>query len=242
MPPVREASTKPIAATVLPAPVACSNQKRLCALGSSGASASCSSSASLLGVVVERLLVLGDVLVDDASSSGDRPASRAASGDRRAVARRGVASARRPAPRRCRPLPFAPRWASASSAVSVPESASTWCGLSSVPSASLRLLVGEHALEAEHERVVAPPLGRRVLGARLELGERVVERAAARRARARAPPRGPRRAGRRARARTSRRARASPDREGERPSTAAGVGSAMLARRESTETAAATAG
>ena len=44
MPPVREPSTKPSAATVLPAPVACSNQKRLPALGSSGASGSCSSS------------------------------------------------------------------------------------------------------------------------------------------------------------------------------------------------------
>src|SRR5919199_946760 len=42
-PPVREASTKPSAATVLPAPVACSNQKRLPALGSSGASSSSSS-------------------------------------------------------------------------------------------------------------------------------------------------------------------------------------------------------
>ena len=29
----------------------------------------------------------------------------------------------------------------------MPESASTWCGLSDVPSASLRLLVGEHSLE-----------------------------------------------------------------------------------------------
>ena len=37
---MREASTKPSAATVLPAPVACSNQKRLAALGSSGCSAS----------------------------------------------------------------------------------------------------------------------------------------------------------------------------------------------------------
>ena len=35
MPPVREASTKPSAATVLPAPVACSNQKRRAAPGSS---------------------------------------------------------------------------------------------------------------------------------------------------------------------------------------------------------------
>src|SRR4029079_12545850 len=46
MPPVRDASTKPTAATVLPAPVACSNQKRLPAFGSSGASATSSSSAA----------------------------------------------------------------------------------------------------------------------------------------------------------------------------------------------------
>ena len=47
MPPVREASTKPSAATVLPAPVACSNQKRRAAPGSSGCSGSCSSSSSV---------------------------------------------------------------------------------------------------------------------------------------------------------------------------------------------------
>src|SRR4029077_19142074 len=45
MPPVCEASTKPSAATVLPAPVACSNQKRLAAFGSSGCSPSDSSSS-----------------------------------------------------------------------------------------------------------------------------------------------------------------------------------------------------
>ena len=51
MPPVREASTKPSAATVLPAPVACSNQKRRAAPGSSssGASVAASSSASSSG-------------------------------------------------------------------------------------------------------------------------------------------------------------------------------------------------
>ena len=50
MPPVREASTKPSAATVLPAPVACSNQKRRAAPGSSSsASAAASSSASSAG-------------------------------------------------------------------------------------------------------------------------------------------------------------------------------------------------
>src|SRR3954465_9836347 len=45
-PPVRVASTKPTAATVLPAPVACSNQKRRSAPGSSGASSTTSSSSS----------------------------------------------------------------------------------------------------------------------------------------------------------------------------------------------------
>ena len=44
MPPVREASMKPTAATVLPEPVACSNQKRRLAPGSSGASSTTSSS------------------------------------------------------------------------------------------------------------------------------------------------------------------------------------------------------
>ena len=52
MPPVREASMKPTAATVLPAPVACSNQKRRSAPGSSGASVD-----RLLGVLLgDRLL------------------------------------------------------------------------------------------------------------------------------------------------------------------------------------------
>ena len=45
-PPVRVASMKPTAATVLPAPVACSNQKRRAAPGSSGASSTTSSSSS----------------------------------------------------------------------------------------------------------------------------------------------------------------------------------------------------
>ena len=39
----------------------------------------------------------------------------------------------------------------------------------------------EDALEAEHQRVLAPPLGRGLLVALLDLGERVVERAPARR-------------------------------------------------------------
>ncbi len=43
---MRDASMNPTAATVLPAPVACSNQKRRSAPGSSGASSICSSSSS----------------------------------------------------------------------------------------------------------------------------------------------------------------------------------------------------
>ena len=110
MPPVREASTKPTAATVLPAPVACSNQKRLPAFGSSGASATSSASASS-GVHCcgssSSLLV---VLVRDASLGVQH-------------------AARRPGPGAS---PFLRR--SASSAVSVPDSASTWCADRTVPS------------------------------------------------------------------------------------------------------------
>src|SRR3954453_19873771 len=73
MPPVRDPSTKPSAATVLPAPVACSNQNRRAAPGSSrwaaGASSSSAPSPSSPSagppalVPVERLLLLGRQLV-----------------------------------------------------------------------------------------------------------------------------------------------------------------------------------
>src|SRR3954462_4738470 len=103
MPPVREASTKPTAATVLPAPVACSNQKRLPAFGSSGASATSSASASS-GVSSQS----GASSSSSSSSSAalESPASSTGSAA-------GAAGA----------SPFFRR--SASSAVSVPESAST---------------------------------------------------------------------------------------------------------------------
>ena len=133
-----------------------------------GAPRRCSSSASGVGVVVERLLVLGDLLVDATSSPRRRSprrrasssSSSSASSDAAAcdVAGRAAAAGAGSAVRRRRRCRSPPRCASASSAVSVPESASTWCGLSCVPSASLRLVVGEHALEAEHERELAPPL------------------------------------------------------------------------------------
>ena len=44
----------------------------------------------------------------------------------------------------------------------------------------MRLVLGEEPLEAEHQRVLASPLHRRRVAARLDLGEGVVERAAAR--------------------------------------------------------------
>src|SRR3954464_471725 len=110
-PPVREASTKPSAATDLPTPVACSNQKRLWALGSSGCSASCSASSSSGGSSQST----GSSSSGTSSSSSSSPGGALGAGG-------PAAAAGAPLPR---PLPFAPRWASASSAVSVPESAST---------------------------------------------------------------------------------------------------------------------
>ncbi len=125
-PPVRVASMKPTAATVLPAPVACSNQKRRAAPGSSAASRD-----GLLFVFLGRLflpvlwLLVGGQLLGlllllvprTSSPSGGvgSPSSAAAAG----------------------PAPFsAAVCCSDISSVRVPESASTWCGLSSAPSRS----------------------------------------------------------------------------------------------------------
>ena len=46
----------------------------------------------------------------------------------------------------------------------------------------LRLVLGEHAFEAEQQRELPPPSGRGVLGLRIELGQGLIERAPARRA------------------------------------------------------------
>ena len=102
MPPVREASTKPSAATVLPAPVACSNQKRRAAPGSStAASAAASSSASSLG--------------SQSSGSSSGSSSPSISSSPLGSSSGGAG------------LPFAlfAIWSSAVSAISVPERAST---------------------------------------------------------------------------------------------------------------------
>ena len=63
------------------------------------------------------------------------------------------------------PFPLPLRCASASSAVSVPESASTWWADSTVPSTSVGSSSDEQALEPEQQRVAAPPLDRGRLGA-----------------------------------------------------------------------------
>ena len=119
MPPVREASTKPSAATVLPAPVACSNQKRLAALGSSTSSETSSSGSDQSTRLLVAVLVLASS--SGSSSSPGRPAGASSSGSSE------TAPLDRPLPLRC---------ASASSAVSVPDSASTWWADSTVPSTS----------------------------------------------------------------------------------------------------------
>ena len=78
MPPVREASTKPSAATVLPAPVACSNQKRRAAPGSSSMRVGSSLLLGLLGrIPVERLLV-GQLVALDLDLAGGQLLERGA--------------------------------------------------------------------------------------------------------------------------------------------------------------------
>ena len=105
MPPVRDASTKPSAATVLPAPVACSNQKRRPSPGSSRcASAAASSSASSAGSQ------------SSGSSSTCSSPSSSTSSERQLLGR----AAGRP----FEPMPF-PACSSEVSAASVPDRAST---------------------------------------------------------------------------------------------------------------------
>src|SRR3954466_564051 len=177
-PPVREASTKPSAATVLPAPVACSNQKRLAALGSSGASATSSSTSR------------AKRSSQSCGSSGSSSSSSSSSPGR-------PGGARWTSPSSEEPLPLPLRSASASSAVSVPDSASTWWAESTVPSTSVgasrgsgehgaaaqrRLVREEQPVQAQQQRPLAPPADRRDRRARLELGQRGVQRAPAGRA------------------------------------------------------------
>ena len=147
MPPVRDASTKPSAATVLPAPVACSNQKRLSALGSSGCSSSWASS-SLVGVRAQSCGSSGS-----SSSSSRRPPRRGSPTGASATRPRRT---RAVAAVRCRCA--GPRRAARSAC---PRGRRPGGRLSTVPSASARLLVAEQPLEAEQQRERAAPLDRR---------------------------------------------------------------------------------
>ena len=122
MPPVREASTKPIAATVLPAPVACSNQKRREAPGSSGCSGSCSSSSSSSSSAA------------GSQSTGSSSSGISSSPSSSSSPEGSSSTARLPLPFPFAPFPL-PFWISASSAISVPDRASTWWAFSVVPSA-----------------------------------------------------------------------------------------------------------
>ena len=208
-PPVREASMKPTAATVLPAPVACSNQKRRSAPGSSGRLGD-----RLLGVLlggrllpVLRLLLgrqLLGLLLDLGSSSASAP-------------RRRRPPRRRPRPRRRRPP--RPRTFGLLLGVGLGLDLGRLVGvvlgvvfgvggdqldvvlggglllghqLGQRPGegvdlvrvqfgavAQLRRFVGEQALEPEQQREVAAPLDRRVLGALVDLGQGGVEGPAA---------------------------------------------------------------
>ena len=168
MPPVREASTKPSAATVLPAPVACSNQKRR------------------RGAGVLELRV------------GRRPPPRPPRPDPSRAAPRRAARRPRSRPRRW----AAPRLGAGRAVGALAElqlglqrdqrarQGVHLVGVERRAVGQVRLLVGEQPLEAEHQRIGAPPLDRRLAATGVQLRYRVVERRAARACRARAPDAG----------------------------------------------------
>ena len=133
MPPVREASTKPTAATVLPAPVACSNQKRRLAPGSSGASSTCSSSSASCSS--QSCGSSSSSASSSSSSSVDAVAAVLLGLGRRPVVAAPFARGALRGAVRALPLPLPLRVLELGvSAASVPESASTWWAESSAPS------------------------------------------------------------------------------------------------------------
>ena len=172
----------------------------------------------LLGLLV-LVLVLVDLGVARAPPSPAagvaRPAS-TSSGPRMSA----EASSSGEAEAAARPLPSgAARCASASSAVSVPDSASTWWAESTVPSASLG-----SSSESSRSRPSSSENSRRhavegclAFGSAVELGQRLVERAPARACRGRARRRDPRPRAGSARARASPRARFPRNLEWARP-------------------------
>ena len=162
MPPVREASTKPSAATVLPAPVACSNQKRLAALGSSGCSSSWVVVLAGVRAPVQRLLGLVVVLVVVVLAGDPDGGERDDVVGERAVA-----------------VPVA---VAVAVALGLGQQRGQRArqrvdlvGAEDRAVDQLRLLLGEQPLEPEQQRERAPPVDRGQLGAGVELPERRVE-------------------------------------------------------------------
>ena len=177
-PAVREASTNPRAATVLPAPVACSNQKRRSALGSSGASTGTSPSSSPSSCQScgssSSSSTSASTSSRSASSSPSAPAGGGGGGFSAAAARAAAAApAADPLP-----LPLPLRWASAMSAVSVPESASTWWAESTVPSTRCGSSSESSRSSPSSSENCRRQAIEGVLLPSLDLGERRVERAA----------------------------------------------------------------
>ena len=157
MPPVREASTKPSAATVLPAPVACSNQKRRAAPGSSAtASAAASSSASSAGSQ------------SSGSSSGSSSPSSSSSPE--------CSSSEAALPF---PLPLRPIKSSDSSAIRVPGQSVDLVRGERRAVGEVRLLLRQQPLQAHNQREVAPPVDGRLAAAAVDLAQRGVEGGAA---------------------------------------------------------------
>ena len=182
-PPVRVASMKPTAATVLPAPVACSNQKRRSAPGSSRRPPRRRPRPRRRGPSVQSW--------GSSSSSSARLRGRPRPPPSSSSSLASSASARRLRPARARrrlrlrPPRTRSRRSSAGDLLlghQLGQGAGERVDLVRVELGAVaqrRRLVGEQALEAEQQREVPAPLDRGVLGAGVDLAQRGVERAAA---------------------------------------------------------------
>ena len=181
MPPVREASTNPSAATVLPAPVACSNQKRRPAFGSSGCSSSWTSASSSAP---------GSCQSWGSSSSSSSASSSLSSSSSSSPGIAAEASCRDATWAGALPLPLPAPLPAVAVALLLgeqrgqrPGEGVDLVGGEDGALGEMRLVFGQQPLEPEQQREVSAPLDRRLLVAGLDLYERGVERATARRAR-----------------------------------------------------------
>ncbi len=170
-PPVREASMKPTAATVLPEPVACSNQKRRLAPGSSGASSTTSSSSCPAQSSASSASV-----ASSSSSASTSPSSPSPEGFRSVLGSHLDGGGRVPVPRpgvAVDPLLHVGDQRGERSGQRV-----DLMGIELRPVGELRLLLRQHPLEPEHQREVPPPLDRGRLEPLLYLRKGGIQRAA----------------------------------------------------------------